>query len=329
MNWFKHDTGATQDAKIKKLLLKYGATGYAIYFHALELIAGDVTETNLTFELEHDSEIIADNLKIKGTPDKSSIAVVEEIMRYMVELGLFEASGDRIFCFKLLRRLDSSMTGSFKMRTIINKAKEHHDGIMTHHDGVMTDHDGVMTHHDGVMTHHDGVMREEKRREEIRKEENTQDIRARVKVPEPPKARIETDDIGAPHFACVMYWYKRLAQATATTVQPDERDNLAGRDLLASLGGDTALFNKLTDYFFDNWRDVWFAHEKDGRASFAFRRFAANAKELIPRIKPVRSAEPKSWSTAAPEKDEPLATPEQMAKLNSLLAGGFKRAANG
>jgi hypothetical protein len=150
------------------------------------------------------------------------------------------------------------------------------------------------------------------------------------KVPEPPKARIETDDTGAPHFACVMYWYKRLAHATATTVQPDERDNLAGRDLLASLGGDTALFNKLTDYFFDNWRDVWFAREKDGRASFAFRRFASNAKELIPRIKPVRSAEPKSWSTAAPDKDdEPLATPEQMAKLNSLLAGGFKRVANG
>ena len=71
MNWFQHDTASTQDAKIKKLLIRHGAIGYAVYFHCLELIAADISETNLTFELEHDSEIIADNLKISGTGDKS------------------------------------------------------------------------------------------------------------------------------------------------------------------------------------------------------------------------------------------------------------------
>lgn len=130
MNWFKHDTDCTQDAKVKKLLIRYGAVGYAIYFHCLELIAAETSETNLTFELEHDSEIIADNLKIKGTAEQSGMAVVEEIMRYIVELGLFQESEGHIFCFKLLKRLDLSMTSNMKFRELITKSKENHDDVM-------------------------------------------------------------------------------------------------------------------------------------------------------------------------------------------------------
>jgi len=139
MNWFKHDTDATQDAKVKKLLIHYGAVGYAIYFHCLELIAGDVTEENLTFELEHDSEIIADNLHIKGTADKSGMMIVEEIMRFIVELGLFTCSDNKIFCLKLLKRLDSSMTSRESFRQGIARAKLSHDEVMTDHDLVMLD----------------------------------------------------------------------------------------------------------------------------------------------------------------------------------------------
>lgn len=130
MNWFKHDTDATQDAKIRKLLIRYGAVGYAIYFHCLELIAAETSETNLTFQLEHDSEIIADNLHIRGTAEKSGIDIVQEIMRYIIELNLFQESGGQIFCFKLLKRLDSSMTSNQKFRDLITQAKGHHDGIM-------------------------------------------------------------------------------------------------------------------------------------------------------------------------------------------------------
>lgn len=137
MNWFKHDTGSTQDAKVKKLLIRYGAVGYAIYFHCLELIAGNVSDTNLTFELEHDSEIIADNLHIHGTADKSGMMLVEEIMRYIVELGLFTCSDNKIFCLKLLKRLDLSMTSNETFRSMIIKAKQSHDDIMTDHDRVM------------------------------------------------------------------------------------------------------------------------------------------------------------------------------------------------
>ena len=125
------------------MLIKYGAVGYAIYFHCLELIASDVSETNLTFELEHDSEIIADNLHIVGTADKSGIEIVQEIMKYIVMLGLFTCIDNKVFCFKLLKRLDTSMTSSPRFRKFMTQAKESHDAVMIpscqSHDTVMQD----------------------------------------------------------------------------------------------------------------------------------------------------------------------------------------------
>jgi hypothetical protein len=138
MKWFPHDTDSTQDAKIRKLLIRHGAVGYAIYFHCLELIAAEISESNLTFELEHDSEIIADNLHIKGTADKSGIDIVQEIMRTIIGLNLFEQSQGRIFCFKLLKRVNTSMTSNERFREMITCAKaKYHDAVMTNHDAVM------------------------------------------------------------------------------------------------------------------------------------------------------------------------------------------------
>jgi Domain of unknown function (DUF4373) len=130
MQWFKHDTDASTDARIKKLILRYGPAGYAVYFHCLELIAGDINGHHITFELEHDAEIIADNLKIQGNQTKSSVDLVNEIMRYIVELELFESQNDHIFCFKMMKRLDSSMTSNSSMRNKIRELNGSHDGIM-------------------------------------------------------------------------------------------------------------------------------------------------------------------------------------------------------
>lgn len=156
MQWFKHDTSASLDSKLRKVIMKYGTDGYAIYWHCLELIAGSVSENNVTFELEHDSEIIADTLKVKSEQaGQSSVDRVQEIMRYMVSIGLFEESGGRITCFKLLKRLDSSMTSNSKMRAIIQDAKKSHDTIMI-----------------PSCFSHDTVMLEENRIDENRTEEN-------------------------------------------------------------------------------------------------------------------------------------------------------------
>lgn len=171
MQWFKHDTNSTMDFKIKKLLIRYGGVGYAIYFHCLELIAESISEDNITFELEHDSEIIADDLRITGTADKSGKELVEEIMRYMIELNLFEESNGHIFCFKLLKRLDSSMTSNSRLRTLIAKAKESKP-ILENHDTVMME---SCCRHDTVMMNHDSVMQDKTRLEETRREENTQE----------------------------------------------------------------------------------------------------------------------------------------------------------
>lgn len=139
INWFKHDSNASTDAKLKKLVLRYGTDGYAIYFHCMELITSNVSETNITFELDHDCEIIADNLKVKGNQEQSSIDRVNEIMRYIVSLNLFEETEGRITCLKLLKRLDSSMTSNVRMRSLISTAKKHHDGDMIKPDDDMQD----------------------------------------------------------------------------------------------------------------------------------------------------------------------------------------------
>ncbi len=115
MKWFQHDSDASHDAKIKKLLMRHGAEGYAVYFHCLELIAGDISTKNITFELEHDSEIIADNLKFKG---KSGIERVNKIMLSIIELGLFTCENNRIFCFKLAQRLDNTIGRNPEINTI-------------------------------------------------------------------------------------------------------------------------------------------------------------------------------------------------------------------
>jgi len=99
MKWFKHDSDASNDAKLRRLRHKYGAEGYAIYWYCLELIARNVDEHNLTFELEHDADLIAEDFRM-------SSEVVQEMMAYMVNLGLFENSHGVITCMKMLTRTD-------------------------------------------------------------------------------------------------------------------------------------------------------------------------------------------------------------------------------
>jgi len=99
MKWFKQDTDASMDAKLQDVLLEYGAEGYGLYWYCLELIAGKVTSEKLTFELEHDARIIARNLGL-------GVQRVEEMMRHMISLGLFEESSGTITCLKLAKRAD-------------------------------------------------------------------------------------------------------------------------------------------------------------------------------------------------------------------------------
>ncbi|QZI92520.1 hypothetical protein SIPHO058v2_p0072 [Vibrio phage 14E30.2] len=131
MKWIQHDTDANQDAKLQNVLLDYGLEGYGLYWYCIELIAGKVDANNITFELEHDARVIARNTG--STPQK-----VEEMMRYFVNIGLFENSNNTITCLKLAKRLTQSMTSNPQMREIIKNFKGH-DEVMTKSDGVMQD----------------------------------------------------------------------------------------------------------------------------------------------------------------------------------------------
>jgi len=154
MRWIKHDVDANQDAKLQNVLLDYGLEGYGLYWYCIELIAGKVSPENITFELEHDARIIARN--VGSTAQK-----VEEMMRYFVELGLFEDSDGTITCIKIATRLNKSMTSNPEMRAII----------------------GMLKNHDPVMTKSPTVMKDKIRLEEIREEDNKAKIKKTFSKP--------------------------------------------------------------------------------------------------------------------------------------------------
>ena len=129
MRWFKHDTNAHTDAKLDKVLMHYGAHGYAVYWYCLELIAGKIDPLNIDCALEHDAEQIGARLKIDS-------AEVCGILTYMVDIGLFERHIEgAITCLKLLGRLDKSMTNSPQMREMIGQLRQGMSpDVMTRHD---------------------------------------------------------------------------------------------------------------------------------------------------------------------------------------------------
>jgi hypothetical protein len=99
MKWFRHDSDARTDAKLEKVLMRYGMEGYGLYWYCLELIAAQVEKHNLTFELEHDAEMI-------GYRTGINYAKVQEIMTFMVDTGLFEDDRGVITCLKMAKRTD-------------------------------------------------------------------------------------------------------------------------------------------------------------------------------------------------------------------------------
>jgi hypothetical protein len=142
MKWFKHETSAHVDAKLIKLRMRYGLEGYGLYWYCLEMIANSVEPHNLTFELEHDSEVISYHTGLHHEK-------VELIMRYMVEVGLFENDRGVVTCLKLAKRMDSSMTSNAKMRGMIKRIRDKYSfSDINSHDTVMIEscdsHDTIM-----------------------------------------------------------------------------------------------------------------------------------------------------------------------------------------
>lgn len=102
---------------MKKLRHKYGIVGYGLYWYLLELIAGNVNQNNLTFELEEDAETVAMDWNLDQLK-------VQEIMEFMVHLNLFENHEGRIACLKLARRLDESSSKNPEIKRFVEQLKK-------------------------------------------------------------------------------------------------------------------------------------------------------------------------------------------------------------
>lgn len=195
MKWIKHDTDANQDAKLQNVLLDYGLEGYGLYWYCIELIAGKVDKDNITFELEHDARIIARN--VGSTAQK-----VEEMMRYFVDLGLFENCQGTITCLKLAKRLDKSMTSNPEMRAIIENFKSH----------------------DAIMTESEKVMQDKIRLDKNRTDKNTL---AESKIPVKDLVEIYNQECTAlPKIVSFNEKQKRISQLKARWSEDKERQNL-------------------------------------------------------------------------------------------------------
>lgn len=89
-----------------------------MYWYCIELIALDIGAKNITFALEEDAETIAmewnlDQLK------------VQDMMLYMVELGLFEKDAlGRVTCLKLAKRLDDTNSKNPEIQKVLLGLKE-------------------------------------------------------------------------------------------------------------------------------------------------------------------------------------------------------------
>lgn len=103
------------DPKIKRVVRKYGADGYALYNYILESIAGNLNPKDPLPNLEETSEDIAYDLKLDTLR-------VQEIVGYCLEQGLFsqdEVTG-HILCLKMYKFLDDATRKSSSVVNMLN-----------------------------------------------------------------------------------------------------------------------------------------------------------------------------------------------------------------
>lgn len=121
MQWFKHMADMSEDTKVKRLIRRYGADGYALYVYIIERIVKNLDSDDPLPELEEQSVDIAHDFGI-------DTARVEEIMWYCIEQGLFEQDEvtGRIVSHKVYKFIDKAMTSNAQIREMIERYKEQH-----------------------------------------------------------------------------------------------------------------------------------------------------------------------------------------------------------
>ena len=118
MQWIKHLTDMIDDPKIRRLIRKHGALGYAVYNIAIERIGKRLSTASPLPDLEETAEDIADLLQ-------SDTVKVEEVMLTAMQIGLFEQDEvtGRMVCAKIYKFVDSAQTRSVEIKRMVNAYK--------------------------------------------------------------------------------------------------------------------------------------------------------------------------------------------------------------
>jgi len=124
MRWFKHDTDAKEDVKIKLLEKRHGLVGYAVYFKTLEIIGKAIDTENVNdwgfVETVHTIETLAESVGIESGQYRDIVTTCDE-------LGLFSQFNGRLYCEKILFRLDeyaSKIVGKKGLEKLINQRRK-------------------------------------------------------------------------------------------------------------------------------------------------------------------------------------------------------------
>ncbi|MEY2702799.1 MAG: hypothetical protein RLY43_1437 [Bacteroidota bacterium] len=117
MKWFKHDSNALTDAKIEKLIAKHSILGYGIYFAIVEIIAQRLESNNPKLEMEHDTELLS--FKFHTAEEK-----INEVINTLINLNLLQKTENGIACYKLINRLDNTLSQNIEIRKLLANFQE-------------------------------------------------------------------------------------------------------------------------------------------------------------------------------------------------------------
>jgi len=99
MKYIGHDCNARHDPRVRKLIRKFSAMGYGIYFMANEMIGEKLDPPKIMCELEQTFEDFSDDAN--EAPE-----TIQKVLDYCVEIGLMTKSGDKYQNIKVLKRKD-------------------------------------------------------------------------------------------------------------------------------------------------------------------------------------------------------------------------------
>lgn len=124
MKWFKHDTDARQDFKLKRLVRRFGMEGYGMYWSVVELLAFETKD-----QIEGDVRLSLDNYPIEDISHDLNIepSKAQLVLDFMAETGLIdpELYESKVLCCKALaKRSDEYTVKRRRVRTKSGQSPE-------------------------------------------------------------------------------------------------------------------------------------------------------------------------------------------------------------